>query len=64
MLVIRPGDDLKPISRGKDWVFVLGVSGSMPGKYSTLAEGVKRALNNMRPDDRFRIVLFNNTASN
>jgi len=61
MLVVTPGDDLKPISKGKDWVFVLDTSGSMQGKYSTLADGVKRALNKMRPDDRFRIVLFNST---
>jgi Ca-activated chloride channel family protein len=63
MLVVTPGDDLKPISQGKDWVFVLDISGSMQGKYATLADGVKRALKKMRPDDRFRIVLFNNTAS-
>ncbi|MDX1527152.1 MAG: VIT domain-containing protein [Gammaproteobacteria bacterium] len=62
MLVVTPGDDLKPISQGKDWVFVLDMSGSMQSKYATLAEGVKRALNKMRPDDRFRIVFFNNTA--
>jgi Ca-activated chloride channel family protein len=63
MLVVTPGNDLQPISQGKDWVFVLDISGSMKGKYATLADGVKRALNKMRPDDRFRIVLFNNTAS-
>jgi Ca-activated chloride channel family protein len=62
MMVVTPGDDLKPITQGRDWVFVLDVSGSMQGKYATLAEGVKRALNKMRPDDRFRIVLFNSTA--
>lgn len=62
MMVVTPGDDLKPISQGKDWVFVLDMSGSMQGKYATLADGVKRALNKMRPDDRFRIVMFNNSA--
>jgi len=60
MLVVTPGDDLKPIQEGKDWVFVLDISGSMQGKYATLADGVQRALQKMRPDDRFRIVLFNN----
>jgi len=60
MLVVTPGDDLKPIAEGADWVFVLDVSGSMTGKYATLAEGVKQALGKMRTNDRFRIVLFNN----
>ena len=60
MMVVTPGDDLKPIQEGKDWVFVVDVSGSMQGKYATLADGVQRALQKMRPEDRFRIVLFNN----
>jgi Ca-activated chloride channel homolog len=59
MLVVTPGDDLQPITGGKDWVFVLDISGSMQGKYATLADGVERALKKMQPDDRFRIVLFN-----
>lgn len=60
MMVVTPGDDLKPIREGRDWVFVLDVSGSMKGKYATLTEGVQRALKKLRPEDRFRIVLFNN----
>ena len=59
MLVVTPGDDLKPIQEGKDWVFVVDVSGSMQGKYATLVDGVQRALQKMRPEDRFRMVLFN-----
>ena len=59
MMVVTPGDDLKPIEEGKDWVFVVDVSGSMQGKYATLVDGVQRALQKMRPEDRFRIVLFN-----
>jgi len=59
MMVVTPGDDLKPILEGKDWVFVLDVSGSMQGKYATLVDGVQRALQQMRSEDRFRIVLFN-----
>lgn len=62
MLVVTPGDDLKPIKEGKDWVFVLDISGSMKGKYATLADGVQRSLKKMRSEDRFRIVLFNNTS--
>lgn len=60
MLVVTPGEDLKPIVEGKDWVFILDISGSMQGKYATLADGVERALKKLRADDRFRIVLFNN----
>jgi Ca-activated chloride channel family protein len=62
MLVVTPGDDLKPITEGKDWVFVLDISGSMQGKYATLTDGVERALKKMRPEDRFRIVLFNESS--
>lgn len=59
MLTVTPGDDLKPITEGSDWAFVLDVSGSMQGKYATLADGVQRALGKLRPNDRFRIILFN-----
>ncbi|MEN8106446.1 MAG: VIT and VWA domain-containing protein [Pseudomonadota bacterium] len=59
MMVVTPGDDLKPIQEGKDWVFVVDISGSMQGKYATLADGVQRALQKLHPEDRFRIVLFN-----
>jgi Ca-activated chloride channel homolog len=60
MLVVTPGDDLQPIKEGRDWVFVLDISGSMQGKFATLADGVLRALQKMRQSDRFRIILFNN----
>lgn len=63
MLTVTPAMDLQPINKGRDWVFVLDISGSMQGKYYTLAEGVSQALKKMSPDDRFRIVLFNNSAS-
>lgn len=63
MLTVTPGDDLKPVTEGSDWVFVLDISGSMQGKYATLADGVQRAMTKMRPNDRFRIVLFNSSAS-
>ncbi len=59
MLTVTPGDDLKPITEGSDWIFVLDVSGSMQGKYATLADGVQRALGKLRANDRFRIILFN-----
>jgi Ca-activated chloride channel family protein len=62
MLTVTPGDDLKPITEGSDWIFVLDVSGSMQGKYATLADGVQRALGKLRANDRFRIILFNDRA--
>ncbi len=62
MMTLTPGGDLPPITTGSDWVFVLDVSGSMSAKLATLADGVVQALQRMRPQDRFRIVLFNNSA--
>ncbi len=62
MLTLTPGDDLKLVEEGRDWIFVLDISGSMNGKYATLVDGVQRALSKMNPNDRFRVVLFNNRA--
>lgn len=61
MITVTPGDDLKPVTEGSDWVFVLDISGSMQGKYATLADGVQRAMTKMRANDRFRIILFNSS---
>uniref|UniRef100_UPI0040575319 VIT and vWA domain-containing protein n=1 Tax=Candidatus Electrothrix sp. TaxID=2170559 RepID=UPI0040575319 len=63
MLTVTPAMDLQPITEGRDWLFVLDISGSMKGKYQTLADGVSRALQKMSPNERFRIILFNNSAS-
>jgi Ca-activated chloride channel homolog len=62
MMTVTPGDDLAKINQGRDWVFVLDLSGSMQGKYSSLIEGVNKGLGKLNPNDRFRIVLFNNNA--
>jgi Ca-activated chloride channel family protein len=62
MMTVTPGDDLSAIAAGRDWVFVLELSGSMKGKYQSLIEGVNKGLAKLRPADRFRVVLFNNTA--
>ncbi|MBT6456902.1 MAG: VWA domain-containing protein [Gammaproteobacteria bacterium] len=62
MLTLTPGDDLKLVEEGRDWIFVLDISGSMNGKYATLVDGVQRALSKMNSNDRFRVVLFNNRA--
>ena len=61
-LTLTPGVDLRPLERGADYVFVLDVSGSMEGKLATLAEGVVKTLGELRPEDRFRIVLFSQRA--
>ncbi len=63
MLVVTPAADLQPINEGTDWTFVLDTSGSMGGhKITTLADGVSRVLGQMRSNDRFRIITFNNDA--
>ena len=62
MLTLTPGDDLGPLQQGRDWTFVLDISGSMAGKYHSLAEGVRKGLGKLQPADRFRMVLFNNHA--
>jgi Ca-activated chloride channel family protein len=62
MMTVTPGDDLSDIQGGRDWVFVLDLSGSMQGKYQSLVEGVRKGLAKLNTNDRFRIVLFNNQA--
>lgn len=63
MAVVTPGADLQPISQGTDWTFVLDVSGSMKGdKIATLIKGVCRVIKGMSPQDRFRIITFNDQA--
>ncbi len=62
MLTLTPGAELGKITQGSDWVFVLDISGSMKGKYATLIEGVRQGLSKLRQDDRFKVVLFNNSS--
>jgi len=65
MAIITPAADLQPLCEGRDWIFVLDVSGSMGGhKITTLANGVQRVLGQLNPNDRFRIITFNDRASN
>jgi Ca-activated chloride channel family protein len=61
MLTFTPGDDLPMIEDGRDWVFILDTSGSMQGKFATLADGVQQALGKLNPNDRFRIFTFSNS---
>jgi Ca-activated chloride channel family protein len=62
MMVVTPGIDLKAITQGSDYTYVLDVSGSMQGKIGTLASGVAQALGQMKPTDRFRLVTFSDHA--
>ncbi len=62
MMVLTPGDDLKAISEGRDWVFVLDTSGSMSGKFQSLVQGISEGLAKFRPEDRFRIITFDGQA--
>ena len=59
LLLLTPGEDLEKLSEGADYVFVLDVSGSMQGKLHTLTSGIKRAIDQLQSNDRFRIVAFN-----
>ncbi|MGB0204616.1 MAG: VIT and vWA domain-containing protein [Neptuniibacter sp.] len=61
-LTLTPGSDLPVMSQGRDWIFVLDISGSMRGKFTSLTEGIRKGLGKLNPNDRFRIVLFNNQA--
>ena len=62
-LVLTPGVDLAPLTGGIDTTFVLDVSGSMKGKLQTLADGVGRAIGELRPEDRFRVITFSDSAT-
>lgn len=63
MMVLTPGIDLKPITNGADYTFVLDRSGSMyGGKLKTLCAGVVKTLEKMQPQDRFRIITFDSSA--
>jgi Ca-activated chloride channel family protein len=63
MMVITPGLDLKPLANGADYCFVLDVSGSMQSKMGTFKHGVMKAMEKLKPGDRFRIVTFSSQAA-
>jgi Ca-activated chloride channel homolog len=62
MMVLTPGIDLAPITKGRDFVYVLDVSGSMDTKLATLVSAVGQALGKLKPEDRFRVVAFDDHA--
>jgi Ca-activated chloride channel family protein len=64
MAVVTPGSSLEPITEGRDWIFVLDISGSMKGeKIRMLRTGVAEALRGLEEKDRVRIFQFNNGCS-
>ena len=63
MMVVTPGLDLKPLTNGADYVYVLDTSGSMSSKLHTLADGVSKVIGKMSTNDRYRIVTFSTQAS-
>ena len=63
MIVITPGEDLKPLTNGQDYCFVLDISGSMQSKLYMLKKGVTKALEKLRPEDRFQLVTFSSSAT-
>jgi len=63
MMVITPGVDLKPLTNGVDYCFVLDVSGSMQSKMGTFKKSVMKAIEKLKPEDRFRLVTFSSNAN-
>lgn len=64
MAVITPGEDLEEIVEGTDWMFVLDISGSMAGeKLRVLKQGVLGAISQLRSQDRFQVIEFNDSSS-
>jgi Ca-activated chloride channel family protein len=62
MLLVTPGVDLAPIEHGTDYIYVLDFSGSMESKIATLKDAVARALGELGPEDRFRLLGFSDQA--
>jgi len=60
MAVVTPGQDLAPIKTGRDWVFVLDLSGSMKGeKLRMMTRSVADAIGGLATGDRFKVLVFN-----
>ncbi|MEQ1572157.1 MAG: VIT and VWA domain-containing protein, partial [Myxococcota bacterium] len=63
MVVVTPGMDLAPLEVGVDTVFLVDVSGSMAHLVDAVEQAVTRALPELRPQDRFRVVTFSSQAT-
>ncbi len=62
MLTLTPSDDLPLITGGRDWTFIVDRSGSMDSKIATVLHGLSDGLQKLTPQDRYRIILFNDGA--
>lgn len=62
LLLATPGLDLPALERGTDYSYVLDFSGSMQTKLATLKAALADVLAELLPEDRFRIVIFSDTA--
>lgn len=62
MVVVTPALDLAPLTAGSDICFVLDLSGSMQDKMRSLVAGMKKAIEGLRAEDRFRLVTFSTRA--
>jgi len=61
MAVVTPGEELAFVKTGRDWIFVLDLSGSMKGeKLRMMTRSVSEAIAGLRAGDRFKVLLFNN----
>ncbi|MCC6900381.1 MAG: VWA domain-containing protein [Polyangiaceae bacterium] len=63
LMVLTPGVDLPALTQGSDWVYILDVSGSMQSKLATLRDSVELALHQLKPDDRFRVITFDDAVT-
>lgn len=63
LLTLTPGNDLEALNKGRDWIVLLDYSGSMEGKYQTLLQGVRTGFKRFSPNDRVKIILFNDNAT-
>jgi len=65
MLTLTAGEELAPIVKGMDYVFVLDISGSMvdDGKLATSRKSLDAFINALGADDRFEVLTFNNAAN-
>ena len=63
LLTLTPGVELAAIAGGRDWIFLLDVSGSMRGeKLEAAVEACAELIGALSPDDRLRLIAFNGAA--
>lgn len=60
-LTLTPGEDLNQKEAGMDYLFLLDISGSMAhdGKLAISKESIAAFINELEPEDRFELLMFN-----